>query len=406
MPVVDLGSGPVIIPPGGGGGTLPTLIGSDNGRGWLWWDNVEILNDNRFLRNVNNIGGSVKANFLEACPAYSLDPTSTPQWNALDYKRQPWVEPNSPESGRFLGFWVETATVASILERNVEPRGSARGGANFANIRLAHREIAYTVILAALDPFGLQWGYDWLTAHLSGVLSADDTQMRAQFRIGCTDSTNPTAGLWEMRNVGLITAPTWGTPATDRSGCQLMRVSFVVGAEDPCRYKSAASLAAPARIPFTASGCMEATKWLCGPFPELRLSAVVPAPGSVGTADVIVSIRAGGTGTPAMRIRGGLNPANQPAGSGAIKLITDMVVGGIGPFQTLTIDASNETLTVSSGTTITDALDLVIPPAKDWPTFMSFTGPSNGMVWVEPLNGCGLAEDIFVGFQTVHRVCQ
>lgn len=385
----------------------------DDGRGWLYLNGCEVLNNARFLANLSaynranvSFGTRILATGLDPCPTYHLNPCSNPQWDPIvmtDPATSPWVDLGSPQSQRFIGYWVDDVTVSRIGARAVEQRGQRRGAANFGAWRYQQRELSYSVILCALDQGGMQWGIDWLTEILGGC--GPCPELEAMYRLGCPDITTPDQDMWILKGVGLIDAPSWGEPITDKSGCVLRRVTFVLGAADPCRYKCPVVALNRTRVPWNAGACMNGSKWVCGPFPELRLFANMPPAGDLGTTDALVTIEAGVTGSPFFILKGGPNP-NGYDSFAPLDWCMQMLVGGLGAHETLTIDSSTERVWhTTAGGVVSDGLRWVIPPALGAPTYFSQAGCASGLVYLEPSSGRCLADDIYITIDSVHRVC-
>lgn len=207
--------------------------------GWLWLDEVEVLNDGRLLANLEcQIGNVSFTAYEDPCPIASDDPYNG--WTDLDYSSTataPWYDSGVTYSTEFLGFHVNEMVFNSPIERKVHERGLVRGGANIGRLHRKHMEIAFDITLVATGDTGLRYGFDWLSKQLAGP--ADCETMTGLVRFSCPETTGErTTDLWEIRNFAVLDGPEWGESPFKLAGCVARTVTFTMVAGDPCRYST------------------------------------------------------------------------------------------------------------------------------------------------------------------------
>src|SRR5690606_30837639 len=155
-----------------------------------------------------------------------------------------WYDPDVPESARFLGFWIENIVETSVGSRTVTARASALGGGILGPSRYKERQLAFTVWLFACDNEAMQYGFRYLTDALVAPGCDDDCVLcDAQYRDVCPDlGDSPTvdeiqAGLWTLKNVGVISGPDWGEDPARSASYYVKRVTFTLVSELPYKYR-------------------------------------------------------------------------------------------------------------------------------------------------------------------------
>jgi hypothetical protein len=386
-------------------------------QGWLWLDDCEIFNDARFEANVKRqalCDPKLGINWVKPVPEnFSYDPCQRDTPTKLDYSDptlNPWYDADHhDESVSFLGYWVEETTFDSTYSRNIEQRGATRPGANFSRLRREHREIAYKVLLAADNDYGLQWGFDWLSEKLAACHPLRLTTAMIRLSAGQPDAI--WQDLWTLEGMGITDPLKWGEMPLPLAGCKFREASFVISASDPDRRTCAQTLIGPEYFyePGTVpTECMDGMKWLCGPFPEERICVEMPGPGQLGFMDGIITIQAGSNGTPVMNIYGGINRwGTYECGDPRLELCMDIRIDNLAPHEKLIVDSTHERVWVSSpktGFENVDAVKYLIPPEEGIPRYLQLANCESAWIWVEPYTACGLDDETTVTIDYVHRV--
>ena len=383
-------------------------------QGWLYVDGCEVFNDARLWHNLGcRLGDRIAIHKNEPPPeGLSFSPCSDPTWEELDYDAEdPWFDVNEPTSGDFLGFWVESFEFGAVSKRTPYSLGGSLGGATFGRIEREQREMPIEVLLVATSDAGLRWGFDWLVSKLTGCSDCDD--LTALVRLSSPDVEDLTEGMWEIRRVALIDPPSDEGSPLNFDGCHMRTVSLTLAAGDPCRYRCPDDLVVQESFDVSpGSGgyeCVSGPEFLCPTdTSDFVICAEVPAPGVVMTADVNVLISAGSDGSGPLRIQGAVNPLSFDCGDDRLEVCMEMVVTGLGPFEQLLIDSSNERVWwsgPSTGFNRMDGIGYVILGDGQSPEFLSVSGCDPAWVWVVPYRFCGLSDMTQVTIQSVTKVC-
>lgn len=206
-----------------------------------------------YLSSSEVLGCRRVSNVLDdgGCEGYTWFPPGTDgQWDSSgEWFQQsyidpiideaPWYNPNYPESGEALGFWITewTGLDSGHIRREYTPL--AVGGGQFGRTYSAAREMGFEVILLAESEAGMDYLFRWLDATLSSVCStcsADTILIRRLCLNGAIDGTNASEGVVELRKVGLLSGLQWGDPPIENQGCYMRRLNFTLAAMDPCMY--------------------------------------------------------------------------------------------------------------------------------------------------------------------------
>jgi len=293
---------------------------------------VEIINEARtaaLLQDAAANTTSVFSNIADDadCPGLLYAPCtmasdgSVTAWQAIDtdITAAPWYSSTEPASAEACGFYIEewTGLGGGHHARSVTPSGTAQGGAYFGRQSSAHRVMALNVFLVGTSERGLNHLFRWLESTLL-LLCCGGTGDKPSLwlREHCPDLSDLSAGLLRADGVALIGGINWESPPVADQGQYVRKASFTLGAESPCLYRAATSLATGSALgsvfdshsvghTFDPADCAEfvsTSVWTA--------AAVTPPP--YGTASPIVTITSppeNGKYLPPLRIVGYLNPA-------------------------------------------------------------------------------------------------
>lgn len=381
-------------------------------QGWLYVDGCEILSDLRLWNALDcRLGERIQITKNDPPPAgLGLDPCSTPTWEPIDFDADPpWHDTNEPASDDFLGFWVESFEFGAVGSRKPYPRGGNLGGATFGRVRREQREMPVELLLVATSDAGLRWGFDWLTSKLTGCSDCGD--MSALVRLSTPNESDPTEGLWEIRNVALIDPPSDEGSPMKFNECLMRHVKLTLAAGDPARYRCPTDIVVEEHFDVVpGSGdddCIPGPAFLC-PTEDAGfvVCAEIPAPGVVMQADVNVLIEAGQEGMGPLRVRGALNPLDFDCADPRLEVCMEMIVGGLGPYEKLLIDSSNERVWWSgpeTGFNRMDGIGYVMLGDGEAPQFLSVAGCFPAWVWITPYRMCGISDLTLMTVQSVEK---
>lgn len=294
-----------------------------------------------------------------------------------------------------MGFWVEDwQGLEAEFERTANQRGWGYGGSNFTPIRPKHLTMTFTVLLAASTERGLQYGFRWLSTQLYGLDSCDHADLVV------FDHCPPTVGdqsdwlWWFIRDAGVLSMPQWADIVIDEKNCVLRRVTFVLGARDPHKYRCPVVCTATTTftVPAPATACAPDyswSEWFCNDAIDPICCSIAPPGFDFTGRAAIVHILGGDGGAPPMEIS---------FNSQTFRTIS------IPPGGELIIDSSRHQITFS-GDTIGDGSAYVSAAFGSSPVWAELTpfdlNPIN--VCVRPLRICGL-DGSGVLIETVDRV--
>jgi hypothetical protein len=334
----------------------------------------------------------------------------------------PWYDQDYPVSERFCGVIGKSVTGLDKhpIEQTLTPR--ATDGSVPARRRLTHREVAFTVLLVALDEEALSYGMSWLTSALTGAPCA----------AGCGGDDlcffgSPPAGLGDeqarlLLDVVLLDGPeltgvkrfTERTCGNTTAAPVIAEVTFTLAAGSPHIHHAPTEVVPQSVFAFPAPNNTCAYRWVetpggtcnsCGPDPSLIEDPVFPdpdpAPGvpvptepaqctSAFSAATIVATFAAGSSpqwldaVPLITVRTGITPmrrlrvrfgAAPPGGCEGLFDDTCAVCGEVGiPFlpagSVAVIDGRRETVTVEHGPSAQTYMPAVYGPggsAPLWP---------------------------------------
>lgn len=360
--------------------------------GLLWVDGIEVLNDARTWANLPaSFGGNFAVLNEPPCSSLLLNPfngyTTVPSATVAD---SPWYDPGVDASERFYGYWVIDSNLDATITRTAHPRSIRSGGANLTRVHRGHREVTYEVLLVGEDLEALRWGFDWLAARFD----PDDgcTTQTVLLRTDCGDGVDPTSGLWEMREVGLIDPPKWGDSPLRNGGCTVRTITFTLAFGDPWRYAPFdVTLIEADTVPLNDDGDCGTSSTLIDfvcpseGLPDQRVSAAVSGPGQRGQRDVVVLIDGTAEGAAAMLVRTWID---SDTGADA-ELDTEVTTCRLNTGERLLIDSSRQAIFYDDGDgTWRDGSAFAFWPAGTDP-WLTFRGFDTGEVWVEPFNLIG-----------------
>lgn len=224
---------------------------------------------------------------------------ATTVWQPVTFEAtNPW-DNSSIDAAEALGFYIEewTGLDGAHHARSVTPVGALRGGAYFGPQSHKHRTMKINLLLLGTSERGLNYLFRWLEQQLLNCCTACGSQ-DLYLREKCPELTHYIASEFEdgwgrMRRVALLDGPTWeAAPAVD-AGCYIRRVSFTLGAGDPCIYGTiAAGTTATSTAGFVGSQ-PAASEVACagwaGTDRQVSATLVVPDYGSVAPKITITS---------------------------------------------------------------------------------------------------------------------
>jgi hypothetical protein len=147
----------------------------------------------------------------------------------------PWYDPNLPESGNFLGVMGLSAAGFSASTVSRTPVQLVGDGAALGVARRAGREIAYTVLLLALDDCALSYALEWLSAALQGGPCSGACGGSELGVYACCPTGDGTGQLRHLYGVGLLDGPQITTATYFPDGI-IAEATFTLGA-DPYIYR-------------------------------------------------------------------------------------------------------------------------------------------------------------------------
>ncbi|MFF2612383.1 hypothetical protein [Kitasatospora sp. NPDC058046] len=148
----------------------------------------------------------------------------------------PWYDPNIPESAGFLGVMGLDAAgfQASTVSRS--PVQLVGDGAALGIVRRAHREIAYTVLLIAVDECALSYGLAWLSSALDGAGCGGTCTGETLTTFACCPTGDGSAQRRYLYDVALLEGPKV-TEAEYLAEAIIAKVEFVLGAAKPWIFR-------------------------------------------------------------------------------------------------------------------------------------------------------------------------
>jgi hypothetical protein len=160
--------------------------------GWFSYGGTEIINKTRVLEYIRNMlpNLDVKDPCGDGCSCDHLPdllnekPYATPLFDDA-----PWLDPDATESFDLLG--VLPLNVSGIVDDTVtaETVESMGDGGWVVNRRRALKEMRFSVVMAAMNDSGAEYGVNWLKSVLDGSCASQDEEPRDQlcFLSECVD---------------------------------------------------------------------------------------------------------------------------------------------------------------------------------------------------------------------------
>lgn len=224
--------------------------------GWLVIDGVEIFNNYRFKKMVDYYQsiGLLNASAIQfkkdgyptVQPGVKTCPSTWTYPSIVTSADNPWYLAGTPESQKFVGFWVEQieGLDARGFEREVTQK--AYSGAQLSPLRTKEREVSFNFILVGTDSEGVEYGMRWLESQLTSFCSSCQLSTM-QLRHNDSIAGLPERGWWQYDRVGLLSGIEWESEAID-VGCTTRRATMTLVAGNPCRYKCEQTVFASADV--------------------------------------------------------------------------------------------------------------------------------------------------------------
>lgn len=176
----------------------------------------------------------------------------------------PWYSATAERSNDFLGMIVSDITgLDSTLRREMTPRAVGIGGGALGPLRAGHREMTVRATMYAASCEGMDYGMRWLTNTLYGGGCGPDDLCDLEVWTGCPDDGTLSQSRWYLKNVSVLSGPTFADGPFDYSPCNIREVEFVLASEEPWLYRCPVSLTDKATA-FTApsTGCWSVCRWI------------------------------------------------------------------------------------------------------------------------------------------------
>lgn len=331
--------------------------------------------------------------------------TATQVWQPITFSgTNPW-DNGSLDAADALGFYIEewTGLDGAHHVRSAVGVGAHRGGAHFGPQSHRHRTMKINVLLLGTSERGLNYLFRWLEQQLLNCCTACGSQ-DMYLREKCPILTHYTASEFEegwgrMRRVALLDGPTWeAAPAVD-AGCYIRRVSFTLGAGDPCIYGTPATETTATSLISGVTLAASATPAACnawaGTSRQVTATLDVPDFGSVAPKITITSpFEADSSGAPKslpdLRIFGlaqyGGAPACDPCES---PRVGELILSGFeAAGAEIVIDMAARTVQYRqqmSGEPWQDGTRFLARQARSTKRWWSFVACNTGCVYVEPV---------------------
>lgn len=329
----------------------------------------------------------------------------------------PWYDPSLPESANFLGLMGLSVSGYSASTLTRTPVQLVGDGAALGVGRRTHRELAYTVLLLALDECALAYALEWLAAALSGAPCGDACGGAELGAFACCPTGDGARELRHLYGVALLDGPQV-TQTTYFPDGIIAQVTFTLAVSVPWIFREPldtgtdwVTLAAGTELTFdpdeTYSECLEATPCLddptCPP-PPLPVRAPVPVDPCYPTGEdtfyrsvialkpvdqpewleavPVLELETGGSALRRLIVRFWANPLGSDCQTVAdpCAACTDIQIPYLPAGSTLTVDGRTQTAQVECPQgalgTATSTPTLYGPRGGsfDWPTFACPTG--------------------------------
>lgn len=202
----------------------------------------EIVNSARAMAYAENVGLRVEC---EPCDALTMALDDMPYVSPIDVGNEaPWYDPSQPQSGQFLGVLGLGATGFDTNPVEREPSPLIGDGSALGVLRRTHREVAYTVLLIALNEAALSYGMEYLSTALRGGACTSGSCRGDQLCVfsACPGETlgGDVSGDTELRHlfdVGLLEGPTVSQKQYHPDGPILATVTFTLAAGKPWIFR-------------------------------------------------------------------------------------------------------------------------------------------------------------------------
>lgn len=132
--------------------------------GYAEYGGVEILNEARTQAYAERAGIG-----MTCMPCQGLyDALDNPQYTTPRADRAPWYDPHYPESQRVIGFLGMDIVGTGQSTATRTPTEAVGDGSVIGPLRMAHREVQFTLAAIALDDCALMYALGWLSHVLKG----------------------------------------------------------------------------------------------------------------------------------------------------------------------------------------------------------------------------------------------
>ena len=186
---------------------------------------------------------------------------------------QPFVSPAADEapwyngtaaSGEFLGMIVSDMTgLDGTLKREITARAVGIGGGALGPMRAGHRELQVRATMYAASCEGMDHGIRWLTNTLYGGACGPSETCDLELWTGCPDNGTLNQSRWFLKNVSVLTGPTFAEGPLDYNPCNIREVEFTLASEEPWLYKCPVNLTDKATaLTAPSTGCWTVCRWL------------------------------------------------------------------------------------------------------------------------------------------------
>lgn len=260
---------------------------------WLYVSDIfgnpsEIVNEARTAAILSDAALAVFSDVTtQSCPALHYAPCSmdasgaVTEWVLIDHDitAAPWYD-GSPASAEGFGFYVEewTGIDGAHHAREVIPRGSGYGGANFGPQVSRERVMALNLLAVGRTERGLNHLFRWLETTLLRSCSADGTGtiwLREFCPEGTTDG-DLEEGLCSSGQVALIAGPEWVDLSIEGAGRFVRRLTFTLAAGDPCLRRVPGAAVESTCVRADAPAIPDATITPCAHYEGTSLQVIEP----------------------------------------------------------------------------------------------------------------------------------
>lgn len=196
--------------------------------GYLAVGGNEVINTSRAHAAAHALGIGLGC---DRCPDFARELGDDP-YRAPDDREYPapWYDPTYPESAGFAGVIGLEADGMAASPMSNEPTELLRAGSLPSPPRMQQREIAYTVLLVAVDECSLSYGMSWLAEALAGSPCETGCEGQTACVLACCpDRVDPR---WAPRQ------RRWLYSVAELEGIAEQERQFLRGSSIPCRTRS------------------------------------------------------------------------------------------------------------------------------------------------------------------------